>query len=308
MKVSLLQLNTQPDRGHNLREVGRLMTQALETEQPDLIVLPEHFDWVGGTAEQKRAAADFLPDGEAYRMLQDFAARHRVWIHGGSLLERTADKGRICNTTVVFDPSGREVGRYRKIHLFDITAPDGKIYRESETVSPGDNLVIYEAHGFRIGCAICYDLRFPGLFDALAGAQVDAVVLPAAFTLQTGKAHWDVLCRARAIELQAYFLACGQWGAYRSAGGEERRTYGNSLICDPWGEVIARAPDKVGIVSAQIELARVAAVRAMIPMAEHRVDFARISTAQPSCNSAHAGACKAPSCLNHRSSASSTGG
>lgn len=284
MKISLIQMNSQPDRDLNLRSAESLMLQAIERDAPDLIVLPEHFDWSGGSVAGKLAAADHIPGGDAYRMLQAFAARHRVWIHGGSLLERIEGSSKIYNTTVIFDSRGDEVGRYRKVHLFDIETPDGKIYRESATVTPGQSLFVYEAGGFRFGCAICYDLRFPRLFDALANAGVDAVILPAAFTLQTGKDHWEVLCRARAIEHQVYFVACGQWGGYTAADGDRRFSYGNSLVCDPWGQVIARAVDQVGVVSTHLDHARVAAVRRLIPSASHKVSFVGQPRTGPDCS------------------------
>ncbi|MCJ8521145.1 nitrilase [Pseudorhizobium tarimense] len=273
MKVSLIQMNSQPDVAGNLEQAERLLLQAIDRDRPDLLVLPEHFDWAGGTAHQKVDAADSMPGGKAYRMLQEIAGQHRVWIHGGSLLERIPGERHVFNTSVIFDDSGREVGRYRKIHLFDITAPDGKAYRESATVARGEDLFVYEAHGLRIGCAICYDLRFSRLFDALASQRVDVIVLPAAFTLQTGKDHWEVLCRARAIEFQAYFIACGQWGSYAAANGETRSYYGNSMICDPWGQVVARASDGVGIVTSHIDPQRLRDVRNIIPMTAHREDF-----------------------------------
>lgn len=279
MKISLIQMNSQPDRAHNLAQAERLMQAAVDTEAPDLIVLPEHFDWSGGTPAQKLTAADDVPGGAAYRMAQDFAQRNRVWVHAGSLLERIAGERLIFNTTVVFDPQGEEAGLYRKIHLFDIEAPDGKKYLESATVAPGRELFTYEACGFRVACAICYDLRFSGLFDQLARRGADLFILPAAFTLQTGKDHWEVLCRARAIEFQAYFAACGQWGGYTAAGGETRHCYGNSLVCDPWGQVIARASDEVGIVTCRLSHSRLDSVRALIPMAAHRVDLSEASAA-----------------------------
>lgn len=134
-------------------------------------------------------------------------------------------------------------------------------------------MLVYEINGLRIGCAICYDLRFSRLFDRLATAGVDVIILPAAFTLQTGKDHWEVLCRAQAIEFQVYFVACGQWGPYPAAGGEVRQTYGNSLVCDPWGQVIGRASDAVGFFTAHLDIDRVRAVRNLIPMDAHRVEF-----------------------------------
>jgi deaminated glutathione amidase len=273
MKISLVQMNSQPDRARNLAEAERLMRDAMQADRPDLIVLPEHFDWSGGTVAQKREAADAIPGGAAYHLARNFAARNKVWVHAGSILERIPDSNQIYNSTVVFDASGNEVGLYRKIHLFDIVAPDGKQYFESASVAPGNELLIYELDGLRIGCAICYDLRFSRLFDRLAAERIDAVILPASFTLQTGKDHWEVLCRARAIEFQAYFVACGQWGAYPAASGEIRESYGHSMICDPWGHVVARASDKVGFISWRLDRERLESVRKLIPMAEHRVDL-----------------------------------
>lgn len=273
MKIALIQMNSQPDRDQNLRDAEALMEQAVARDRPDLIVLPEHFDWTGGTPCQKRLAADQVPGGAAYRMVQAFAARHRVWVHAGSLLEHCAGSDRIYNTTVVFNSNGDQVGIYRKIHLFDITAPDGKVYAESATVAPGEQLLIYEFMGFRIACVICYDLRFSALFARLAADAVDLFILPAAFTEQTGKHHWDVLCRARAIEFQAYLVACGQCGFYPAPNGEIRRAFGHSLVADPWGEIIAQAGDDVAVVAASVDKARLQQVRQWIPMHEHRRDL-----------------------------------
>jgi nitrilase len=196
-----------------------------------------------------------------------------VWIHAGSLLERDAEMDRVFNTSVVFDRRGEEVGTYRKIHLFDITAPDGKIYSESETVSPGKDLLIYELDGHRIACAICYDLRFSGLFDRLSREGVDIFILPAAFTDKTGRAHWEVLCRARAIEFQAYVVACGQCGSYPMPTGERRHTHGHSLVCDPWGRIIAHTGNTICVLNAEIDPARLVKARSLIPMGAHRIDM-----------------------------------
>jgi nitrilase len=284
-------MNSQPNRRHNLAEAERLMLEAL-SDKPDLIVLPEHFDWTGGTVDDKRQAADLVPGGEAYELVQRFAAEHRVWVHAGSLLERIPGAERIHNTTVVFDDSGDEIGTYRKVHLFDIVAPDGNEYLESATVASGDTLLIYELNGFRIGCCICYDLRFSRLFHRLADHGVDVFILPAAFTEQTGKDHWEVLCRARAIEFQAYLVACGQCGSYQAPGGE-RRTHGHSMVCDPWGKIITCKNDGVGVTSAELDPSRLRQVRSWIPMAAHRVDLqettiniaARAAKGQLSCSS-----------------------
>ncbi|WMT92574.1 carbon-nitrogen hydrolase family protein [Pelagibacterium sp. H642] len=278
MKVALIQMNSQPDRVHNLRRALELMSDAVAAHRPDLIVLPEHFDWSGGTPAQKLEAADSVPGGQAYTMLSRFAAEHRVWIHAGSILEKIPDSGKIYNTTVVFNETGGEVGRYRKLHLFDITTPAGRSYGESETVAPGSGVFVYDYMGFRIGCVICYDLRFSNLFWQLAHLGADVLVLPAAFTVETGRDHWEVLCRSRAIEFQSYFLACGQWGPYRAAGGETRECFGDTLVCDPWGQIIARANDGEAIVVAELDPERVQKVRALIPMQAHRKPLARCGT------------------------------
>lgn len=270
MKVTLIQMNSVSDKVANLASARSLIEQAVRQERPDWICLPEVFDFLGGTREEKIAAAEELPGGPAYSLCRDLARKHQVFIHAGSILEKIPGEDRLHNTSVAFDRSGAEVARYRKIHMFDITAPDGVIYHESASFKPGDAVVAYECEGLRIGCAICYDLRFSYLFQALAEKGVDLVALPSAFTLVTGKDHWEVLARARAIEIQAYICAPAQTGAHK-AGRETRFTYGNSLIADPWGHVVARASDGVGLVSTHIDPERIRKVRSMIPVAKHKV-------------------------------------
>lgn len=277
MKITLIQMSSQPDRAANLAQALRLMRDACAGEKPDLLVLPEHFDWTGGTPADKRAAADFVPGGDAYEMVRQFARDAGVAIHAGSLLERRRDDPRVYNTSVVFDGSGSEIGSYRKIHLFDITAPDGKRYAESSVVAPGDSLLVYEIAGFRVGCAICYDLRFSRLFDRLASLDLDLVILPAAFTEQTGRDHWEVLCRARAIEFQCFFAACGQCGSYLAPDGERRFMFGHSLVADPWGRVLAMAGNEICVLETILDRSLVKHVREMIPMHAHRRDIKDMS-------------------------------
>jgi nitrilase len=186
------------------------------------------------------------------------------------MMERIEGEARIHNTTVVFDRVGAEIARYRKIHLFDVTTPDGAAYKESAVVKPGDAVVTYDCEGVTIGCSICYDLRFPALFQALAEKGAEVIALPAAFTLQTGKDHWDVLLRARAIETETYVCAAAQTGTF-TVGNETRATYGHSLVADPWGHVVAKASDGVGIVSTRLDPEVVRRTRALIPVAQHRV-------------------------------------
>ena len=272
MKVSLIQMNSGSDKPANLAQARALIERAVADEAPDWIGLPEVWDFIGGSRRDKLAAAEALPGGPAWSLMSELAAKHHVFIHAGSILEQ-ADDGKMHNTTLVFDRAGHEVARYRKIHMFDITTPDGVSYRESASFTAGDAVVTYDCEGVTVGCAICYDLRFPYLFAALAAKGAQMIALPAAFTMQTGKDHWEVLCRARAIETETYFLAAAQTGPH-TQGNETRHTYGHSLIADPWGHVVAKASDGTGIVSARIDPALVTKVRAQIPVAQHAVTLA----------------------------------
>ncbi|PDT34702.1 MULTISPECIES: carbon-nitrogen hydrolase family protein [Sinorhizobium] len=269
MKVSLIQTNPQQNRQDNLRVTRELMLAAVKADKPDLIVLPEYFAWYGKNIEAKLAMAEPTTGGPAYRMASDFAREHGVYVHAGTILEKVDGENRVFNTSFVFDRNGKEVAAYRKIHLFDIVAPDGTEHKESATVKPGEDVVTYEIDGLKIGCAICFDIRFFELFLQLEKAGCDIIVLPAAFTLQTGKDHWEVLARARSIETQTYFVACGQTGAVIE-GSEKHFFYGHSLVCDPWGHTIARASDGVGFVTARIDAAQIKRVRGLIPMTQHR--------------------------------------
>jgi deaminated glutathione amidase len=270
MKISLIQMNSLHSKAANIAAAVELIERAVAQERPDWVCLPECFDFLGGNRAEKQAAAEILGDGPAYGTMQDLARKHRIFIHAGSMLEKIPGQDLIGNTTVVFDRGGKEIARYRKIHMFDITAPDGTKYHESAAFKPGDATVTYDCEGLQVGCAICYDLRFPDLFQALVDKGAEMIALPSAFTLLTGKDHWEVLCRARAIETQAYFSAAAQTGMHQ-VGGEVRSTYGHSLVVDPWGHVTARASDGVGVVSTRIDRALVAKVRAQIPLAKHKV-------------------------------------
>ena len=273
MKVSLIQMNSIDDKAANIAAATRLVEQAVADEKPDWICLPECFDFLGGRRADKQAAAETLPGGPAYSAMQALAKKHRVFIHAGSLLEKVEGDERIHNTTVVFNRDGTEIARYRKIHMFDITAPDGTQYRESASFKPGDAVVTYDCEGVTVGCSICYDIRFPDLYQALATKGAELIAVPAAFTMLTGKDHWEVLLRARAIETETYICASAQTGAH-VVGNESRQTYGHSLVADPWGHVTAKASDGVGVVSARIDPALIKKVRAQIPVAQHKVKFA----------------------------------
>ncbi len=276
MKIAVIQMNSVSDVQANIAKARALIERVVDLEGPDWVCLPEHWNWAGGTTADKVANGDTVPGGHAYSAAQELAAKHKIWIHSGSVLERAMGGQKVLNTTVVFDRAGREVAVYRKIHLFDITLPDGTAYRESASVIPGREIVTYDCEGLKVGCAICYDLRFPELFQALAAEGAELIALPSSFTLQTGKDHWDVLCRARAIETETYFAAPGQCGSFLAPspgqGGNERRfTYGHSLIADPWGHVVAKVSDGEGFACTRIDKAFLQKCRAGIPVADHKV-------------------------------------
>lgn len=268
MKVSLIQNNAQPDEAATLAKVHALMMAALENDRPDLIVLAEYFHCYGLTVAEKRARAEDK-SGAAYRFARDFAKEHKVFVHAGSMMERIEGEDRIYNTTYVFNREGEEVACYRKIHMFDIDTPDGLSYRESDGVKPGEDIATYEIDGLKVGCAICYDIRFAELFIELQKRECDVIVLPAAFTLQTGKDHWEILSQARAIETATYFVACGQTGA-TIVDGVKRACYGQSLVVDPWGLTVAKASDGETYVTATVDKAQIERVRGLIPVLKHR--------------------------------------
>jgi len=271
MRLTAIQMSPSADKAANIEQASRLAEAAMAADRPDLIAFPEVWTCLGGSRAEKFAAAEDLPKGaeggDAWRFLSALAARHRIFVHGGSIAERAGEKLR--NTTLLFGPDGQEIARYSKIHLFDITAPDGTGYRESAVYEGGRDVVVAEAAGVPVGLSICYDLRFPELFLALRKAGAELIVLPAAFTLQTGKDHWEVLIRARAIETQCWVLAPACCGAHQE-GGSTRFTWGHSLIVDPWGHVVARASDGPGWTTGRLDRALTARVRANMPVIEHR--------------------------------------
>ncbi|MGQ0664942.1 MAG: carbon-nitrogen hydrolase family protein [Pseudomonadota bacterium] len=266
MKISLIQMNSQENKSANLAAAERLIGEAVADDRPDLIVLPEMFTHLSESRDAKRLAAEAIPGGEAYAMLSGLAQRYRVFIHGGSLLERDGDN--YYNTSLAFGRDGGELARYRKIHLFDVVTPDGKEYRESASVGRGERAVTYAADGVKVGCSICYDLRFPELYLALAKDGAEVIMVPAAFTMATGKDHWEVLLRARAIETQTYVLAAAQCGTYANG---RRASFGHSLVADPWGHVIAMADDRTGFVSARLDFRYLKDIRRKLPIHQHRV-------------------------------------
>jgi len=263
VRVALVQMNSQDDKAANLERAETLIGQAAAWGS-DLVLLPELWTYLG-PRKRHPEVAEPIP-GETSEVLSRLAARYRFWLVGGSYLEALPGSERFHNTCVVFNPDGDLVARYRKLHLFDVEV-DGKTYEESATVASGDDVVVTTVAGVAVGLTICYDLRFPELYRRLCARGARLITMPAAFTMETGKDHWEVLLRARAIENQVYVLAAAQGGAH--PGG--RRTYGHSVLIDPWGAIVAEFDQGAGIVVGDVDPARIKAVRAELPALSHRV-------------------------------------
>lgn len=263
-KVALVQNCAARDMEPSLVEVERLVRDAAR-DGADLILLTEMVEMLEPNARLvlQKALPEERDPGLA--RLRDLAREAGKWIMAGSILIKEAGSDKVVNRAFMLDPAGSIVARYDKIHLFDVDLKGGESYRESDTVRAGNKAVLAPTPWGLLGMTICYDLRFAYLFRSLAQAGASFIALPAAFTYTTGKAHWHVLVRARAIETGCFVFAPCQTGVH----AEGRRTYGHSLIVDPWGEVLADAGEEVGFVTATIDPARVQEARSMIPALKH---------------------------------------
>jgi predicted amidohydrolase len=262
MRVAVCQLNSGDDRAANLATARRLLEQAAAAGA-DLAVLPEFVDYLGRSRDEPPAES---VDGEFAAFFAEAARALNLWVLAGSFRERTGDGERAHNTSLLFDRSGERAAVYRKIHLYDVEIPGRVSYRESKTIAPGEELVVADVEGVPVGLSICYDLRFPELYRALAVAGAKVLVVPAAFMAHTGRDHWEVLLRARAIENQCYVVAAGQIGDHEP----NRTCFGRSMVIDPWGTVLAQAPDQPAVVTADLDLDRLETVRAELPSLANR--------------------------------------
>ena len=263
IRVACVQMCAGPVKADNLATAERLVAEAAQAGA-ELVVLPEKWNAWGG-ADVLRANAERLEGGESVAALAGWARRHGITIVGGSITEEREGRERLSNTSPVFDADGELVAVYRKIHMFDVDV-GGVAYRESEAEEPGEETVVCAAGGWRVGLSVCYDLRFPELYRILALDGAELVTVPAAFTAFTGKDHWELLLRARAVENQCYVAAPNQWGTYAPG----KASYGRSLIVDPWGVVLAQAPDEDCVIVAEIDRQRLERIRAELPSLANR--------------------------------------
>jgi len=265
MQVAAVQLNSTEDLPGNLSRARSLIEEAAG-RGASLVALPEHFAYLGPEVPHPPSAQPL--DGPLVTEFKELARRLKIFLLLGTFPEITAPGQLPHNTSLLLDPAGQILARYRKMHLFDVNLPGGPAYQESRVVRPGAEVVVAALPGtpFTAGLAICYDLRFPELFRALAAQGADLLCMPAAFTLATGRDHWEVLLRARAIENLAYVVAPAQWGV--TAPG--RHTFGRSLIIDPWGTILAQAPDGEGVIYAHLDHDRLSRLRRELPCLNHR--------------------------------------
>ena len=261
-RIAALQMVSGPTVAGNLEVAGRLIAEAA-ARGAQLVALPEYFGILGMKDTDKVDVREPEGNGPIQAFLSAAAKQHSLWIVGGSAPLVSADPGKVRNTTLVYDANGRQVARYDKIHLFGFQMGDER-YDEANTIEPGDTPVTVDTPFGRLGLSICYDLRFPELYRAMK--DVDIILVPSAFTETTGRAHWETLLRARAIENLAYVLAPAQGG--RHANGRE--THGDSMIIDPWGVVLDRLPSGAGVVVADINLERMRGLRRNLPALSHR--------------------------------------
>lgn len=261
--VSAVQFNPKDDKSANIDRALGLIDQAAGTGAR-LVVLPEVWTYMGDP-ERNLEMAEPIP-GQLTERLSERARRHSIYLHSGTFVERVEGDHRVRNTALVFSPDGEIIATYRKIHMFDIDLDGGISFQESATVAPGDEIVNFELDGVNFGLATCYDLRFPEIFRILALRGAEVIVVPAAFTLYTGRDHWEVLIRARAIENQVYMIACNQFGTYLPG----RATYGRSMIVDPWGTVVATAPDLESVITAVVDRNHIQSIRRQIPSVANR--------------------------------------
>jgi nitrilase len=265
-RVAAVQMATGPNVNANLFEAERLIKEAAHNGA-GLVVLPENFAFMGKRDQDLLPLCESDGDGPLQTFLAQMATRYGLWVVGGTIPLAAHDAGRVRAACLVFNDHGERVARYDKIHLFDVSLPGAdERYQESATVEPGSDIVVLDSPFGRLGVAVCYDLRFPELFRNMLDDGVDLLAIPSSFTAITGKAHWEILVRARAIENLAYVVAAAQGGFHLNG----RETHGHSMIVDPWGTVLAQVPRGTGCICCPLDLEFQASVRRTFPTISHR--------------------------------------
>lgn len=265
-QIAAIQMASGPNVNANLIESERLIGDAVKAGA-SLIVLPENFAFLGQSEQDKLAVAETDGKGQMQEFLAQQSSKHGIWIVGGTIPMQGHDAEHVRAACLLYNDQGEQVARYDKIHLFDVHIDaSGENYHESETIEPGDQVVVADTPFGKLGIAICYDLRFPELFRHMLDVGMEIIAMPSAFTAITGKAHWESLVRARAIENLCYVIAADQ-GGYHING---RETHGDSMIVDPWGQILDRLPSGSGFIIAEMDSGHVVKIRSNFPAIEHR--------------------------------------
>jgi predicted amidohydrolase len=264
--VAAIQMTSGHRVEDNLEAAAKLLREAKDAGA-ELACLPENFSFIGLKDADKLAVAEADGSGPVQQFLSETARALGLWILGGTTVIKGDSARRVSNTSLLVDAQGKRVARYDKIHLFDVAIPGrNEQYLESTHVTPGRKVVVADTPVGRLGLSVCYDMRFPELYRELVARGAEWLAVPAAFTVPTGRAHWETLLRARAIENLCYVVAPAQWGTHSSG----RETYGDTLVVDYWGQVLARLPSGIGVITAQFDLERQAETRARFPALENR--------------------------------------
>jgi deaminated glutathione amidase len=263
IRIAAIQMCSNQDRKRNLESALKLMEQAV-IDGAQLISLPENFSFIGSESEKIKMGEDFN-NGPSVIFLKKFARENGVALVGGSIPLKTTSKSKVTNTCIVFDTKGVVVARYDKLHLFDVSLDGENTFEESQYIKRGDSEVTVELFGHIMGLSICYDLRFPELYRALMLRGAEILFVPSAFTLYTGKDHWESLLRARAIENQCYVVAPAQFGKHSS----RRVSYGRTMIIDPWGQILSQCQDKEDVTTCEIDFDFLDDIRKRLPCLEH---------------------------------------
>ena len=261
MKIGMVQMNTQSKKEENL-DCGVKMIDHLAKQKVDLVVFPEFFNFLGPEKEMVKQG-EVLENSPSLQQMADAARQHKLHVHIGSILERSGEES--YNTSVVLSPEGEILAQYRKIHLFDVEIPGGRRYLESDIITPGEEVRTFEIQGVTFGMATCYDLRFPEMFRKLVELGAQVFLLPAAFTMETGRDHWELLLRARAVENLCWVVGVNQWGKFEP----NHNSYGRSMAVDPWGVVVCRASDGVQSLTVEIDLELLRGIRERFPALDH---------------------------------------
>ena len=264
-RIAAIQMTSGPQVGANLEEAGRLIAQAVDAGAT-MVVLPENFAIMPMQEGDRLAVVEKDGAGPIQDFLCEQAREHHVWLIGGTIPLQARQRNKVRAACLLFDDQGTRVARYDKIHLFDVKLQNGEEYLESGVIEAGDEIVVVDTPLGRLGLAVCYDLRFPELFRRMLDEGAEIITLPSAFTVLTGKAHWETLLRARAIENLMFVIAAAQVGRHSNG----RETYGDSMIIGPWGEVLGRLTRGPGFVIADIDREHMQRVRSALPSIEHR--------------------------------------